>query len=155
MIFNKIKKLFKKKVGYKEYLYVTFENGYRYCFTAKLDTGNSGMFPTIDVDVLEELDHKVRFRVNRMPLNSDISELNLSYPIHVECVKGEIYPVVGKDVDPRKVISVREIEICGRKIENTYVALADRSHKDTQALICRNTMSELGLVIDPSKCNIS
>lgn len=132
----------KRIVGHKEMVTISFDGKNEFLLTATMDTGNSGIFPTIGANILEQTEEKIRFIVQASYCK--IAE-------EVVCdIEGAINPKVGKDKQNRPVVKCAYIKTCGKKVENTYVAVADRSFKKTQALINRNLMTEMRLIVDPS-----
>lgn len=133
----------KKMVGYEENVIVSFDGNRWYKLSATMDTGNSGMYPTVGAVINEEANGYVKFVVQ-----ADYT----SNGIHEEClnVEGTITPKVGKEKVTRPVVKCAYIKIGNKELKNTYVAIADRSFKNTKALINRNLMTELKLMVDPS-----
>ena len=138
-----MKPIFKKRVGYEEVVTVSFNGKDWYQFTATMDTGNSGIYPTIGAYIAEENNGYIRFVVQAIYTSNGLREENLN-------IEGTISPKVGKEKVTRPVVKCAYIKIGDRMLKNTYVAIADRSFKKTGALINRNLMTELKLVVDPS-----
>lgn len=136
-----MKPLFKKRVGYQEKVRVSFDGNNWFDLTATMDTGNSGIFPTMGVFILDEDEEKIRFSVQ--------ASYYKTYK-EVTCdIEGTIKPKVGKEKVTRPVVKVAYITVGGRTLRDTYVAVADRSFKKTQSLMNRNLMKELKLIVDP------
>ena len=138
-----MKPLFKKRVGHEEIVTVSFNGKDWYQLTATMDTGNSGLYPTIGAYIKEEGNGYIKFRVQARYTSSG----NLEEYCNVE---GTITPKVGKEKVSRPIVKCAYIKIGNRVLKNTHVAIADRSFKTTGALINRILMTELKLVVDPS-----
>lgn len=132
-----------KIVGYEEVVTVSFNGKDWYQLTATMDTGNSGIYPTIGAYINEEDNGYVKFVVQAQYTSSGLREEYLN-------VEGTITPRVGKEKVSRPVVKCAYIKIGNKVLKNTYVAIADRSFKNTNALINRNMMTELKLIVDPS-----
>ena len=130
-------------VGYREMITISFDGTHEYYLTATMDTGNSGIYPTIGANILEQSEEYVKFTVQ----SSYCSDPNQCEILDIE---GSITPKVGKEKQERPVVKCAYIKICGRTLKNTYVALADRSFKKTQALMNRNIMTDMKMLVDPS-----
>lgn len=140
----KMKPIFKKRVGHEETVTVSFDGKRWYQLSATMDTGNSGIYPTIGASIIKEEMGYIKFVVQADVLTSDgLREEYLN-------IEGTITPKVGKEKVTRPVVKCAYIKIGNRVLKNTYVAIADRSFKKTGALINRNLMTELKLVVDPS-----
>lgn len=138
-----MKKFFTRKtIGYQEVIAISFDGTREYRLRATMDTGNSGIFPTIGAHIIEQTMGCVKFSVQCLYCAS---------PKEETCtVKGTIRPKVGKEIQERPIVKCAYIKICGRTLKNTHVALADRSFKDTNALMNRGIMTEMNMVVDPS-----
>ncbi len=135
--------IFKKRVGYEEIVTISFDGERWYQLSATMDTGNSGIYPTIGASIIEENNNSVKFMVQAIFTSDGLYEECLN-------VEGTIKPKVGKEKVTRPVVKCAYIKIGNRVLKNTYVAVADRSFKKTGALMNRNLMTELKLVVDPS-----
>ncbi len=138
-----MKPLFKKRVGHEEIVTVSFDGKRWYQFAATMDIGNSGIFPTIGANIIEETNDNVKFVVQSLYTSNGLREECLN-------IEGTIKPKVGKEKVTRPIVRCAYIKIGNRILKDTYVAIADRSFKKTGALINRNLMTELKLVVDPS-----
>lgn len=129
--------LFKKTIGWKENVSLCI-NGYKFIVTATCDTGNGGMAPTLSVDSLEynEETNTITF------VYSGREFKNLR-------VVGITTPHVGTETHKRYAIDCDYIQIAGRRLKNIQLALSDKRKKSTRALINRNTLRDLKLVVDP------
>lgn len=130
-------------VGYQEMITVSFDGTHEYRLTATMDTGNSGIYPTIGAYILEQSEKYVKFIV-QASYCSDPKQYEILD------VEGTIRPKVGKEIQERPVVKCAYIKICGRTLKNTHVALADRSFKKTDALMNRNIMTDMKMLVDPS-----
>ena len=128
--------LFKKTVGWKEN--VTFcVDGYEFTVSATCDTGNGGMAPTLSIESFEYNE-----KTNRISFNYD------GHDFKDLRVVGITTPHVGTETHKRYAIDCDYIQIAGRKLKNVQLALSDKRKKTTQALINRNTLRDLKLVVD-------
>ena len=138
-----MKPIFKKRVGHEEMVTVSFNGKDWYQLSATMDTGNSGMYPTIGASIAKEENGYVKFVVQALYTSNGLREEYLN-------IEGTITPKVGKEKVSRPIVKCAYIKLGNRVLKNTYVAIADRSFKKTEALINRNLMTELKLVVDPS-----
>ena len=127
-----------KAIGYKENVYIKFDENSRYVeLEAKLDTGNGSSASTIGVDKLEEDGDKV------------IATLNSKKYIFNR--HGKSTASVGPITEERITVILPELKIGTRKIKNVEFALVDNRKKSTKVLINRDVLSKLGYVINPAE----
>ena len=127
-----------KAIGYKENVYIKFDENSRYVeLEAKLDTGNGSSASTIGVEKLEEDGDKV------------IATLNSKKYIFNR--HGKSMASVGPITEERITVILPELKIGTRKIKNVEFALVDNRKKSTKVLINRDVLSKLGYVINPAE----
>lgn len=127
-------------VGYKEPVHIVI-CGDDYEFTATMDTGNGGVAPTLGAEdvVVEGDDVSFTIRGKRYTLPR----------------KGEAAPTVGNVIHHRPLVLVDEIRIGDAVLKEVYLAIDGDRHKSTESLMNRDLMSRMGIVVDPSKNNLS
>ena len=127
-----------KAIGYKENIYIKFDEDSRYIkLEAKLDTGNGSSASTIGVDKLEEYDDKI------------IATLNSKK--HIFKKHGKSITIVGQVTEERITVILPELKIGTRKLKNVEFALVDNRNKSTRVLLNRDVLSKLGYVINPAE----
>lgn len=131
----------KTTIGCKEIVKIGINDNI-YQFTATMDTGNSGIVPTLGVDNLlinkEKNEVQIYIKGNKYILEK----------------KGESTPMVGNVMHRRPIIIIDFIEIAGKKMHNIPCAVTDNRNKSTQMLINKDLMIKMNFIIDPSIENI-
>ena len=127
-----------KAIGYKENIYIKFDEDSRYIkLEAKLDTGNGSSASTIGVDKLEKYDDKVIATLNSK---------KYTFKKH-----GKSIAIVGQVTEERITVILPELKIGTRKLKNVEFALVDNRNKSTKVLLNRDVLSKLGYVINPAE----
>lgn len=127
-----------KVAGRKESAYITFNDDLTKKYLAKLDTGNSTTFNTLEVGEFKVDGDYVKFEVNGEKLKFKILETG--------------YSLNGDVRNERPVITIPVLTIGTRKVRNARIGVVkSRDNKSTNLLINCDTLSRLGYVIHPNK----
>lgn len=130
--------LSKKIIGFKEMIKICIA-GKELIASATCDTGNGGVSPTLSVE--------------EVVYNPDTNKVSFKFDGHSFCerVVGKATPSVGTETPERYTVLCDYIEVDGRKVNDTFIAVSDKRKKSTQALLNRTVMRELNLLVDPGK----
>lgn len=129
-----------KIAGYRERVTIDFGNGNTKSFLAKLDTGNSTKATCLEVGDYTETDTHLTFEIDGKSYTYEkIAESNAKS---------------GKDIHNRPIIILPQLVLAERKLNNVPVSVVKERDRLTNVLINRDTMSKLGLVVNPAKTHI-
>lgn len=129
-----------KIAGYRERVTIDFGNGNTKNFLAKLDTGNSTKATCLEVGDYTETDTHLTFEIDGKSYTYEkIAESNAKS---------------GKDIHNRPIIILPQLVLAERKLNNVPVSVVKERDRLTNVLINRDTMSKLGLVVNPAKTHI-
>lgn len=129
-----------KIAGYRERVTIDFGNGNTKNFLAKLDTGNSTKATCLEVGDYSETDTHITFEIDGKSYTYEkIAESNAKS---------------GKDIHNRPIIILPQLILAERKLNNVPVSVVKERDRLTNVLINRDTMSKLGLVVNPAKTHI-
>lgn len=129
-----------KIAGYRERVTIDFGSGNTKNFLAKLDTGNSTKATCLEVGDYTETDTHLTFEIDGKSYTYEkIAESNAKS---------------GKDIHNRPIIILPQLTLAERKLNNVPVSVVKERDRLTNVLINRDTMSKLGLVVNPAKTHI-
>lgn len=130
-----------KTAGFVEAVSIDFGEGVRKEFLAKLDTGNSTSATCLEVGEYEDDGNNVKFSID-----------GKSFSFKKE---RESKVIAGDEHYTRAVIVVPELTLGLRKVKNVPISIVkSRDSKTTNCLLNRDTLAELGYVINPNKAHI-
>lgn len=131
-----------KIAGYKEAVEIEWADGTKKQYLAKLDTGNGSIASHIEVGEFTEKGNKVSFNIDGKQFTYDIVDRS-----HART--GE----ENEEAD-RPIIEVPAVRIGLRKANNVRMAIVKQRDKNTNALINRNLLSDLGYVVSSRQTHI-
>lgn len=130
-----------KTAGYIESISIDWGNGEKE-YLAKLDTGSGAMASHIEVGEYEINGKKITFKVDGKPYTFDII--------------GTSRARTGDDSkeNERNIILIPSLRLGLRRIRNIKMAVVRSRNKSTNALLNRETLSQLGYVISSSSTHM-
>lgn len=131
-----------KIAGYKEAVEIEWADGTKKQYLAKLDTGNGAFASHIEVGEYTEKGKKVTFSIDGKEFTYDIVDRS-----HART--GE----ENEEAD-RPIIEVPAVRIGLRQANNVRMAIVKQRDKNTNALINRSLLSNLGYVVSSRQTHI-
>lgn len=131
-----------KIAGYKEAVEIEWADGTKKQYLAKLDTGNGSLASHIEVGEYTEKSKKVTFSIDGKEFTYDIVDRS-----HART--GE----ENEEAD-RPIIEVPAVRIGLRQANNVRMAIVKQRDKNTNALINRSLLSDLGYVVSSRQTHI-
>lgn len=131
-----------KIAGYKEAVEIEWADGTKKQYLAKLDTGNGSLASHIEVGEYTEKGKKVTFSIDSKEFTYDIVDRS-----HART--GE----ENEEAD-RPIIEVPAVRIGLRQANNVRMAIVKQRDKNTNALINRSLLSDLGYVVSSRQTHI-
>lgn len=132
-------KLQDKIAGYQETCAIDFGNG-DIEMLAKLDTGNGTKATSVEVGEYTIKGEKITFSINGKEYTFKI--------------KGYSNSLVGDVTEKRPIITVPQITLGLRKMDEVDLSIVKKRNKSTNVLFNRELLSQLGYVVSPSQTHI-
>ena len=130
-----------KIAGFIEAVNIDFGEGHKKDYLAKLDTGNSTKACTLEVGEYKEEGGYITFTIDGTTM---------------KCKRaGKIRATAGEVTYERPTITVPQITIGLRKLNNVHIALVkSRENKTTNCLVNRDTLARMGYVVNSNSSHI-
>ena len=132
-------KLQEKIAGYQETCSINFGHG-DIEMLAKLDTGNGTKATSVEVGEYSIKGEKITFKINGKEYTFKIKDYSNS--------------IVGNITERRPVITIPQITLGLRKMDEVDIAIVKKRNKSTNVLFNRELLSQLGYVVSPAQTHI-
>lgn len=136
---NTIFKLQEKIAGYQETAKLDFGKG-EITMLAKLDTGNGTKATSVEVGEYEIDGKNVKFKLDGKEYKFKIVDWSIA--------------VAGDTTEKRPIITIPQITLGTRKMDEVNIAIVKQRNKSTNVLFNRELLTQLGYVVSPSATHI-